>query len=210
MNDGMGDDNESTERNLVRRAQCGDDRALASLLERHGQPLRRRIQGSLSPAVRRKLSASDVLQETLLVASRRLHAFEYRGQGSFGAWLGQIADHAARKAARRFEGTAKRGTSREVTGDPRRRTAEPADLAVSPGAQVQGQELRAQIAKALEELPEDHRTVIGLLQDRRMTIAEAASVMGRTENAIKKLHARALDAMARRLGLTARASDGAE
>jgi len=210
VQDGMGNDTESAERDLVRRAQRGDERALAALLDRHGQPLRRRIQGSLSPAVRRKLSASDVLQETWLVAARRLHVFEYRGQGSFGAWLGQIADHAARKAARRFEGTAKRSTNREVTRDPRRRTVEAPDRAVSPGALAQGQELRARIAKALDELPEDHRMVLELLQDRRMTIGEAASVMGRTENAVKKLHARALDGMARRLGLTSGSPDGAE
>ena len=50
-------------------------------------------------------------------------------------------------------------------------------------------------------MPDDYQTVIQLLQHRRMTIVEAGELMGRSANAIKKLHARALLDLADRLDL---------
>ena len=50
--------------------------------------------------------------------------------------------------------------------------------------------------------------VLELLQHRRLTLGEAAELMGRSVNAIKKLHARALGELASKLGVRGRDRHG--
>ncbi len=199
---------ESTEELLVQRAKSGDELALTSLFDRHAPRLKRRIRSKLSPAVRRKVSDSDVLQETWMAVTRHLDDFEYRGQGSFVAWAGTIAENAARKQMRRHAGTAKRAAGTEVTRGLRKETVHQAGLAPSPSAAAMGREMRERIREGMRALPESYRTVIELLQHRRVTIVEAAELMGRSPNAVKKLHARALAELAKHVGLRKGADDG--
>jgi len=142
-----------------------------------------------------------------MVASRRLEAFEYRGEGSFGAWLGRIADHAALKAARRHAGTAKRNAQAEVSRDHRAETAQHAGAVPTASRRVMAAELRERMALAMAGLPEDYRAVLELLLHRRLTLAQAAELMGRSVNAVKKLHARALGELAEKLGVRGRRRD---
>jgi RNA polymerase sigma-70 factor (ECF subfamily) len=193
---------------LVRRAQAGDELALTSLFDGHADALRRRIRGRLSPAVRRKLSESDVMQEACMVASRRLEEFEFRGQGSFGAWLGRIADNTALKAARQHAGTAKRNVHAEVSHDMRAETAQHAGEGQTASRLAMAAEMRERMAQALAGLSDDHRAVLELLQQRRLSFTEAGELMGRSVNAIKKLHARALGELASKLGVRGRGRHG--
>lgn len=192
---------------LVAGARTGDEAALRRLFERHEALLRGRIRGRLSPPVRRKVSDSDVLQETWIIATRRLGDFEYRGEGSFGAWIGRIADHTTLKAVRRHAGTAKRNVGTEVTRGARADTAQFAGIQPTASRTAMAREMRERMAAAMADLQPDHRTVIELLQHRRVTIAEATELMGRSANAIKKLHARALAELAKRLDLRGRGGD---
>jgi RNA polymerase sigma-70 factor (ECF subfamily) len=205
----MDDRDASAEELLVRRAKAGDETALISLFDRHAPRLKRRIRSRLSPAVRRKVSDSDVLQETWMAVARHLDDFEYRGQGSFVAWAGTIAENAARKQMRRQAGTAKRAAGTEVTRGLRKETLHHAGIGPSPSAAAMGREMRERVRRSMDALPDSYRTVIELLQHRRVTIAEAAELMGRSPNAVKKLHARALAELAKHVGLRRGADDGA-
>ena len=60
----------------VGRARAGDGEPLCALLEQHEAKLRRRLDRSVTPPLRRCASAADVLQETWLVAFRRIAEFE--------------------------------------------------------------------------------------------------------------------------------------
>lgn len=184
---------------LIRRARDGDDLALATLFAEHERVLRARVRRHLSPRMRRRVGESDVLQEARIVAARRLDDFEYRGAGSFGRWLARIADLSTRGVAKRQlarKRTPEAEDSRPVVGVSvaRGRDATPSNHAI-------GGELLGRLAGALRKMSEDHRTVIHLLQNRKLTIAEAAEVMQRSSNALKKLHARALTTLAAHLDL---------
>jgi RNA polymerase sigma-70 factor (ECF subfamily) len=168
--------------------------------------VRERIRRRLSPAVRRRVADSDVLQETLLVAARRIEDFEYRGVGSFQAWLAAIGDNAARKVIEQHAGTRKRDVRTEVSRDARAATAQYRGGTPSPSHAAMADETRRRVAEALREMPEAYQAVIQLLQHRRVTLAEAAELMGRSVNAVKKLHARALSELADRLGIEGRRS----
>ena len=146
--------------------------------------------------MRRRVSESDVLQETWIVAGRRLGEFECHGPEAFRAWLGLIAENTVRGLLKRHVGAGMRDARTEVPRGARARTPHHEGHGPSASALAVGREMRERIGAAMSELPEDYRTVIELLQHRRVTIAEASELMGRTSNAVKKLHGRALAELA--------------
>lgn len=194
-------DPDSPEHLLVDLAQSGDEEALATLFDRCAASTKRGIRQRLSPAIRRKVSDSDVFQEVLVTAARRLDTFEYRGEGSFQRWIGGIAEYTRRDAIRRHTLAAKRDVRAEVSRDARPETRHAVGRAASPSRMAMAQEMRQHIAEVLAEMPEDYRTAIQLLERRRVSLVEAGELMGRSANAVKKLHARALSELAHRLGL---------
>jgi RNA polymerase sigma-70 factor (ECF subfamily) len=188
---------------LVRRAGDGDGQALQVLLARHSQRLHARVRTLVSPAVLRKVSASDILQEAYVVVHQRLQEFDDRGAGSFGAWLARIVELKAKHAVRRYKGTAKRAAAAEVSRHERGDTVNFAGQAPTPSQVAMGDELKSRVRSALETLSPDHREIIRLRQEEHLSIEAAAARMGRTQDAVKKLYARALAKLAERLDLGA-------
>lgn len=187
---------QATESALVRRARDGDEEAFRKLFDRHADRVRGRIRGRLSPAVQRKVSLADVLQDAYLVAFQRIAEFEDRGDGSFGAWLAQIAENRARKVVERFAGTAKRHVGREVSRGGRPDTHHFQGRGPSPSQLAMAGELREAAARALRKLPEDYREVLRLVQEEDLSFEDAAERMDRSKDAVRMLYGRALDRFA--------------
>lgn len=206
----MPNDPRTQHETLIRLAQGGDERAWTSLVEQHTEGLRRRIRGRMGGPVRRRVSESDVLQETWVVAGRRLGEFESHGPEAFRAWLGLIAENTVRGLIKRHAGAEKRDARTEVPRGARAETAHHRGHDPSASALAVGREMRMRIGAAMRELPQDYRTVIELLQHRRVTIAEASELMGRSANAVKKLHGRALAELAALLDVRGRRDDRAD
>lgn len=190
-----------SERDLVDLARSGDQRALAKLFDRCEARTKGTIQRRLSPSIRRRLSGSDVFQETLMIATRRIDTFEFRGEGSFQRWLSGIAENTRRDVVRRHTQAAKRDVRTEVTRGARAATWHAEGTEATPSRVAMAKEMREAIAGILAEMPEDYRTVIQLLERRGVSLAEAGELMGRSTNAVKKLRTRALKELAQRLGL---------
>src|SRR4030081_2422624 len=75
----------------VRRGEAG---AIDRLLAQHREPVRRMIDLRLDPAIAARVDASDVVQEVLLEASRRLDKSLREPAMPFHLWLRHIAkDH---------------------------------------------------------------------------------------------------------------------
>lgn len=79
----------------------------------------------------------------------------------------------------------------------------PADDAPSPQVQVERREVLAELAKAVQELPERDRLVLILYYERDLTMKEAAQVLGVTESRISQVHAAALFKLSMKLGRSA-------
>ena len=186
---------------LAERSRDGDEAALEVLLGRHTQRLHARVRRLLSPAVLRKVSASDILQDAYLVVHQRLGEFDDRGPGSFGAWLGRIVEHKAMHAVRRFTGTQKRGAAAEISRQERGDTANFAGPSPTPSQVAMTGELKDRVRRAMRELPPDYREIIRLRQEEHLPVSAAAARMGRTQATTKKLYARALAKLAQALGL---------
>ena len=73
---------------------------------------------------------------------------------------------------------------------------------VSPSRGLRREERLGRLQQALDRLSSDHRQVIMLARIRRLQVREIAGRMKRSENAVKKLLARALDELRKEFGDT--------
>lgn len=190
------DQKEPTDSELIEKSLAGDEAAFADLCARHEALLTARIRPWLGPAVRRKVSILDVLQETWVTAHQRLPDFENRGEGAVGAWLARIAELKAREAVRRYAGTDKRDVKLEVTRGRRVETERVPGRDPSPSKHAAADERQDQISAAMNELPDDYARVLRLVQIEQVPLDAAAHLMGRSRQAVKKLYSRALARLA--------------
>lgn len=183
---------------LLARARNGDaearDELFAQCRSYVGIVARACVEGKL----RKKVDASDLVQQTLLEAHRGLNNFRGETEAEWLGWLKRILANNATDYVRQFHGTEKRRLSREVpmrvsvpglTGS---FTREPSDPGDSPSQCVQRRERELEVAAAVEKLPEDYREVVLLRNLQRLPFNEVAERMGRTRPAVQMLWLRAL------------------
>jgi RNA polymerase sigma-70 factor (ECF subfamily) len=147
--------------------------------------------------LRRKVDASDLVQETMLEAYRDFHRFQGGTEQEWLAWLKKILAHNAADFVRRYQGTAKRAAGREVTfrdpDDSRLRGApEPAADQPTPSQEFLQIDTELRVTAALAELPEDYQEVIVLRNLQRLPFNEVADRMNRTRPAVQMLWMRAI------------------
>ena len=110
----MGDDKSSDFSALIEGARRGDaecrDRLFALCRSYLGFAARSQVETWL----RRKVDASDLVQETMLEACRDFDRFAGHTEQEWLAWLRKILAHNAADFVRRYGGTAKRAAGREV------------------------------------------------------------------------------------------------
>jgi RNA polymerase sigma-70 factor, ECF subfamily len=190
---------------LLTRARQGDGAARERLFA-----LSRSYLGFIAPWqvetwLRRKVDASDLVQQTLLEAHCDFARFEGESEQEFLAWLRKILGHNAADFVRRYRGTAKRAAGREVPfRDPADSAAEGAAEPAAPGGTPSQEFLQLdaelQVTAALAELPPDYQEVIVLRNLQRLPFAEVAQRMGRTRPAVQMLWMRAIRKLQERLG----------
>ena len=76
---------------LLDQATLGDEKTRQVLLEVYRDHLRRIVEGRLDPRVSARIDPSDVVQDTLMEASRRLDDYLRERPLSYFAWLCQLA-----------------------------------------------------------------------------------------------------------------------
>ena len=106
---------------LLLGARQGDDSAVNRLLDRHRQALRRMVQLRLDQKIQGRVDVSDIVQDVLVEANRRLPQYLENPAMSFHLWVRQIAKDRIIDAHRRHRvlGQTQRG-SRAVLGGARR------------------------------------------------------------------------------------------
>jgi RNA polymerase sigma-70 factor (ECF subfamily) len=148
--------------------------------------------------LRAKFDPSDVVQQTLLEATRDLPGFRGTTRAELMAWLRQILARVLGREVRRFVGTGRRDVSREVSLEARlaessRRLGDVlAASATSPSARLGREEQALTLAEALGRLPEDYREVLVLRHLEGLPHDEVARRLGRSPGAARMLWARAL------------------
>jgi RNA polymerase sigma-70 factor (ECF subfamily) len=184
---------------LLAAASQGDDKALQQLLARHRPYLRRMVDVRLEPALRPRVDASDVVQETLLVASRRIDDFLARRPTSFRVWLRRKAIERLIEARRRHLAL-KRDARRDFS------ITDASSLAIA-GNLLHGstenpalrRELADRVQQALSGLSEQDQEIILLRHAEGLNNAEAAEVLESDPRAASKRYGRAISRLSTEL-----------
>jgi RNA polymerase sigma-70 factor (ECF subfamily) len=163
-----------TDQRLVTLARDGDLRAFETLVERHRDVVHR-----VAARVVGEHDADDAAQDTFLRAFHRLDHF--RADGSFRAWLLQIAyNTAATSAGRR---------AADVIPLSEMAEAAPADAPKTPADQIEGAERRRRLDVKVRGLSAAHRTVLVLRDIEGLTYEEIAMVTATPVGSVKaRLH----------------------
>ena len=162
------------ERQLVRRAKRGDEKAFRTLMERY----RRKVYSIAYGMVHNPEAAYDICQEVFIKVYRYLGSFQ--GSSSFYTWLYRISVNLS------IDWLRKQGRHDLVDFDDSllRREPDGAEALVVPKMQdsdplkaLGRKELRDQIAKAFESLSEKHRAVLLLREVEGLSYDEIARAL---------------------------------
>lgn len=193
----MSNAGESPER-LIAQAQAGSAEDLGRLLELYRNYLMVLARTRVDSALRPRIDASDVVQETYLEALRDFGQFEGKSERELVAWLRRILVRNIADLVRRHGAQARdwrRQQSLELALDRSSQAVHQALAAgiSTPSVQAARREQSVLLADALARLPDDYRQVIILRHLERLSFPEIARRMGRTAGAIRMLWARALE-----------------
>ena len=185
---------------LLAQAQKGDAAAAERLLAEHREPVRHMIGLRLDRAIARRVDASDVVQEVLLEASRRLQDYLRNPAMPFHLWLRHIAKDHIIDAHRRHRQAQKRGVDREQPLAPAgwadRSSLELAvqfvDQELTPASAALRQELERRLHDAIRQLDEDDREVILMRHFEQLSNQEVAAELQLTEAAASMRYLRAV------------------
>ena len=168
------------ETELIRRAQRGDTHAYEELVRAH-----QGIAFRTAYVIARNASdAEEAAQDGFVKAWRALGRF--REGAPFRPWLLRIVANEAsnrRRSAGRRAGLALRAATQEPSGD----------AAPSPEAALLSSEQRSTLLAAVEQLPEEQRSVVALRYFLGLSEAEVAETLAIPQGTVKSRTARALE-----------------
>jgi RNA polymerase sigma-70 factor (ECF subfamily) len=195
------DDGQPTDRELVERSQKGDGEAFAMLVERHQRQLYRlalRMTGS-------EADANEVLQEAFLNAWQKLPLF--RGEAQFSSWLYRIAANSALMRLRRKRRAPDALSEQPLELSGPRFSAEGhmdppplSDWSQRADEKMMSAQLGEAINKAVDQLPDDYRTVFLLKDVDGLSNEDIAEALELTVPAVKSRLHRARLALREKLG----------
>jgi RNA polymerase sigma-70 factor (ECF subfamily) len=167
---------------LLRSVAAGDAAALARLYERYAGAL----FGYLHRLAGDRMTAEEILQDTMLAVWRSAGAFE--GRAKVTTWLFGVARRQAHNRLRLRSGPAPTAAGLPDRPD---RSAGPEELAIAAAGGTP-------VAAAVHLLPDHHRDVIALVFVAGLPLAEVAEVLAIPVGTVKSrlYHARAAVAAA--------------
>ena len=197
-----------TTQQLLAHVGDGDKEAVNQLLERHRAAIRRLIDLRMDRALARRVDASDIVQEVMMEASRRLQAYLQNPVMPFHLWLRQMAKDRIIDAHRRHRVAARRSLDRErpllAAGALDESTINLAarlrDGGKTPASAAAWRELEHRFAEACGELDEQDEEIILMRHFEQLTNSEVAACLGLTPQASSMRYLRAIRRLRALLG----------
>jgi RNA polymerase sigma-70 factor (ECF subfamily) len=183
---------ESTDQELIARAQGGESAAFAALVYRYD----RQVLAIAASYTNNPDDAKDIYQEVFLRVYRALRRFRF--QSEFSTWLYRIVTnvcltHRTRHKGRTFLSIDDVDRSDEELQTPQR------PRPVSPERQAQNSEISRHIESAMEYLSPQQRLVFTLKHYQGYKLREIASMMECAEGTVKKYLFTATEKLRQRL-----------
>ncbi len=192
---------------MLADAKAGDGDAVNQLMERHRDGVRRMIQMRLDQRIQRRIDVSDVVQDVLVEAHRRLKEYLRTAPMPFHLWLRQIAKDRIIDAHRRHRVSSKRSVDREqpLLNPVDDRSSE--DLAaqlwdpdVTPGTAAIQREMARRVEEAVAKLNELDFEIITMRHYEQLSNQEVAQSLGLSEPAASMRYLRAVRRLRELLG----------
>ncbi len=194
----MWPDAENTQQ-LLANAREGDGNAVNQLLERHRNAVRRMIDLRMDQVLKRRVDASDIVQEVMIEANRRLNDYLANPVMPFHLWLRQMAKDRLIDAHRRHRGAARRSMDREQPLATAASNESSLDLVaqlrddqLTPAAAATWNELERRFQAACDQLyTQDHEVVL-MRHSEHLSTGEAAAALDLTPQAASMRYLRAM------------------
>lgn len=176
----------------------GESSAAATLMTRHADRLRRMVHLRLDPRLVARLDPSDVVQDAMAEAHKRLPAYLQDRAIAFYPWLRAIAWDKLVEMKRRHIEAERRSVLREacrldLSGASKNILAERLmKVATASGDPLVREEMCNRVRLAINQLPPRDHEVIVLRHLEELSFSETAAVVGISEDAIYSRYRRAL------------------
>lgn len=201
---------------LLNGAEGGDAGAVNRLMNRHRDALRRLVQLRMDRALQQRVDASDVVQDVMFEASRRLNDYLQDPRMPFHLWLRHLAKDRIIDMHRRHRGAQRRSVDREQPLEkPQFGDQSSLDLAaqlrdheLTPAAANIRRELQQRFLEAIEHLSEDDRDIILMRHFEELGNSEVAEALGLSPAAAGMRYLRALRRLRGVLGDSPSMSEG--
>lgn len=185
---------------LIIQAKGGDVSAVNQLMDRHRNSLRQLVRMRLDQKIQKRIDVSDVVQDVLVEANRRLQRYLNDPIMPFHLWLRQIAKDRIIDAHRRHRVSAKRSVDREQQMvAPRGYDQSSIHLAsvlgdskLTPAAAALQQEMARKVEAAIAQLDEKDCEIIVMRHYEHLTNQEIGQILELTEPAASMRYLRAI------------------
>jgi len=191
--------NSAETQELLSAARSGDSDARNQLLERHREALRRMVDLRMDPMLKRRVDASDIVQDVLVEAHGRLSDYLKASGMSFHLWLRHLARDRMIDVHRRHRVAARRSIDREQALDGAAGDSSAMNLAdlvrdreLTPAAAATHHELEQRFGRAIESLDDTDREVVLMRHFEHLSNQEVAEALELSQPAAAMRYLRAM------------------
>lgn len=186
--------NESTDEELMRRLQAGEERVLGELMERWELPLKRFLQRLLC----NESEAEELAQETMVrVFFQRA---KFRDGARFSPWILTVAANLARNRRRWWRRHPTTSLDAPPPGETKSASWDLPDQAPDPTARAEAGERAVRVRAAVAELPHELRETLVLFEFEEKSHVEVAGILGCSAKAVEMRLYRAREKLRKTLG----------
>jgi RNA polymerase sigma-70 factor (ECF subfamily) len=185
----------------LNQAQQGSREAQAQLLQVVRPYLLAVAEDQLASEIRPKLAASDIVQNTVLLAWQDFGEFRGQSRAELVGWLQTILSRCAADGARQHREIAKRDIRRERSLDQIKSEfgLALADSCSTPSGHAMANEERQKMECAVRRMSSQYEQVIRLRNELGLTYEEMGVALSCSKNAARKLWLRAVKELGREL-----------
>jgi RNA polymerase sigma-70 factor (ECF subfamily) len=187
---------------LIDEAREGGNESLGRLLQLYRNYLTILATTQLNARLRRRVSPSDLVQETMLAVHRDFHQFRGKSEPEFLGWLRRILIHSLHHAIATHVTAKKRDLRAEVSINEVAKSLDRsavrlanclADPGPSPSTALRQRERSVALADQLARLKPEYRDVIVLRNLEGLSFEEVAARMERKSGTVRMMWLRAME-----------------
>lgn len=171
------------------------------IVQENQQRLRRMVEFRMSPQLRSRVDASDVVQDTLIEAARVMRESKHNSDIPVHVWLRRLANQKLIQAHR-----VHRAACRDAARDQNANGGTNSALSIarflvgnmtSPSNVAIRDEKKRMLTEALDRMGDLDREVLIMRHFEQLTSKESAEILGLSVDAVKKRYIRALEKLQR-------------